>query len=176
MHILKRIFQGLLLIVIALVAIAFVLPREVSVARSIDINAGASEVFPHLNSLKASEAWSPWLDRDPDVVTEYNDIESGTGAAMSWESEHPQVGSGRQEITASVEDQRVETALDFGDMGTANAYFELAENGGVTNVTWGFTTDTGMNPMQRWFGLMMDGFVGPDYELGLERLKVLIEG
>jgi len=33
-----------------------------------------------------------------------------------------------------------------------------------------------MNPMGRWMGLMMDGWVGPDYETGLSNLKSLVEG
>lgn len=176
MRILKRLLLIIVVLVLALVAIAFALPREVSVARSVDINAPAADIFGHVNNLEANANWSPWLDRDPEVVLNYGEIAAGEGASMSWASEHPQVGVGSMEITKSIENQRIETALDFGDMGTADAYFEFAENGGVTNVTWGFVTDTGMNPMSRWFGLMMDGFVGPDYELGLNRLKDLVEG
>jgi len=176
MKILKTIFRIVIMLIVALVAIAYLLPREVAVARSIEINAPAADIFPHVNSLKATEAWSPWLDRDPNVELAYGDIEAGAGASMSWASDHPQVGNGSQEITESVENTRVVTALDFGSQGTAVATFELAENNGATNVTWGFVTDTGMNPMARWFGLMMDGFVGPDYETGLSNLKALVEG
>ncbi len=176
MRFLKRLFAIFVVLILALVAIAYALPREASVARSIDINAPASSIFGHVNNLKANEEWSPWLDRDPEVVLTYSDITEGEGASMSWASEHPQVGVGSMEISKSIENQRIETALDFGEQGTADAYFEFAENGGITNVTWGFTTDLGMNPMSRWFGLMIDGFVGPDYELGLTRLKALVEG
>lgn len=176
MRIIKRIFQIVVVLILAMVAIAFALPREVSVARSVDINATAADIFPHVNNLRATEAWSPWLERDPNVQTNYGTVAEGAGAAMSWSSDHPQVGNGSQTITESVENQRVATDLDFGTQGTAKAYFELAENGGVTNVTWGFTTDTGFNPMARWFGLMLDGFVGPDYEAGLGNLKALVEG
>ena len=30
--------------------------------------------------------------------------------------------------------------------------------------------------MFRWMGLMMDGWVGPDYEKGLQNLRKLVEG
>ncbi len=176
MKLLKWIFRIVIVLAVLLVGIAYLLPREVSVARSIDINAPASKIFPHFNDLSATEAWSPWLERDPEVKVTYNDIPAGAGAAMRWESEHPQVGNGTQEIIESVENTRVVTALDFGSQGTAEATFELVEAGGVTNVTWGFVTDTGMNPMARWFGLMMDDLVGGDYEAGLSNLKALVEG
>ncbi|MEL6519802.1 MAG: SRPBCC family protein [Pseudomonadota bacterium] len=153
----------------------YLLPREVTVARSIEINAAPEEVFPHVNSLKAMEAWSPWLSRDPDVKLTYNDVEQGSGATMEWASEQPDVGSGRQEITASTPNESVETALDFGEMGLAKAQFLLAPADGATTVTWTLETDMGGGPVGRWMGLMMDGWVGADYEQGLENLKTLVE-
>jgi len=41
--------------------------------------------------------------------------------------------------------------------------------------TWGFHNDIGFNPIGRFFGLMMDGMLGPDYEDGLARLKKVAE-
>jgi hypothetical protein len=61
-------------------------------------------------------------------------------------------------------------------MGTALAAFDLVETDGKTTVTWGFTTDMGNSPMGRWMGLMMDSWVGGDYETGLTNLKSLVEG
>lgn len=37
------------------------------------------------------------------------------------------------------------------------------------------TPDLGANPLARYFGLWMDGMVGPDFEEGLGRLKALSE-
>ncbi len=175
MRILTRFLAIVVVLAIALVAIAFVLPREVSVARSITIDAAPEAVFPYVNSLKEGEKWSPWLARDPEIQLTYEGPEAGVGNKLTWASEHPQVGNGIQEITASTENERVEMALDFGPMGTANAHFDLAANGEATDVTWGFTTDLGLNPMARWMGLMMDRWVGGDYETGLGNLKALVE-
>ena len=179
-----RLLKWLLGIVVLLAAVVFIggylLPREVEVARSIEIDAPAAEVFPHVNSLKATETWSPWLSMDPQTTLTYNDVPEGVGAAMQWQSENPQVGSGSQEplgvgIVESVENQRVVTALDFGEMGSATARFDLAENAGRTNVTWGLRADMGGGPVGRWMGLMMDRWVGADYERGLANLKALVE-
>lgn len=52
--------------------------------------------------------------------------------------------------------------LDFGDMGKATATMTLATEGNGTKVTWGF--DTLNSTVERWFGLMFDHFIGPDYE------------
>ncbi len=176
MRVLKRLVGGLVVLVALFLLIGMFLPREVTVARSVGISAPASDVFPHVNSLKATQAWSPWLERDPDVVLEYSGPDEGAGAKLQWASEHPQVGNGTQEIMVSVPNEKVETALDFGDMGLAKAQFLLSESGGVTEVTWTLDTDMGAGPVGRWMGLMMDGWVGADYETGLANLKALVEG
>ena len=155
---------------------AFLLPKEVTVERSIAINAPPADIFPHLNSLKAAGEWSLWLERDPEVQLTYSGPEAGVGAKLAWASDDPQVGNGTQEITLSEPDKRIETALDFGPMGQALAHFDLEEIGGATNVTWGLESDMGNNPTWRWMGLMMDDWVGGDYETGLANLKALVEG
>ena len=95
---------------------------------------------------------------------------------MTWASDVPNVGNGTQEIVASTENARVDTALDFGEQGLANATFLLEPSGEGTKVTWTLETDAGFNPMARYFGLLLDGFVGPDYEKGLANLKAVAEG
>ena len=176
MRILKWIFGFVVLVGVIFFGGAFLLPQNVEVARSVEIDAQASDIFPHVNSLKAAAAWSPWLGKDPDVQLNYSGPDEGIGATLDWSSEHPQVGNGSQIISASVADTKVTTALDFGDMGQALANMDLVENGGKTTVTWGFETDLGSNPVARWMGLMMDTWVGGDYEAGLTNLKTLVEG
>lgn len=176
MRILKWLFGIIVVLGVIFLAGGLLLPREVSVARSIEIEAAPDEIFPHLNSLQAMADWSPWLERDPDVAITYSGPEEGVGGVMEWSSEVQNVGSGRQEITASVPGERVETALDFGDMGTGRADLLLEPAGGATTVIWTLDTDMGAGPVGRWMGLMMDGFVGADYEAGLNNLKALVEG
>ena len=95
---------------------------------------------------------------------------------QSWTSEHPQVGTGSQEIVESTPNEWVSSVLDFGPMGTADAYFELAPDGGnSTEITWGFNMDAGLNPVERYMGLLMDRWVGGDYEAGLAKLKSVVE-
>ena len=175
MKLIKRLFLGLVVIIAALVAVSYLLPGQAVVARSITIDAPASAVFPHVNSMQATEAWSPWLSRDPQTKLTYSGPDAGVGNTLSWTSERPQVGSGTQEIVESVENQLVRTELDFGPMGTATATFDLQPEGADTKVTWGFQSELGMNPISRWMGLMMDDWVGRDYETGLGNLKALVE-
>ncbi len=176
MRLLKRIIVTLIVIVVALAGVSYLLPGKAEVSRSITIDAPPEAIFPYVNSMQETEKWSPWLSRDPETKLAYSGPETGVGNTLNWSSEHPQVGSGSQEIVESVENQKVRTSLDFGPMGTASASFVLQPEGAGTEVTWGFTSDLGMNPMTRWMGLMMDRWVGSDYERGLDNLKALVEG
>lgn len=175
MRLIGRILGVLVILVIALVVIAYLLPGRATVSRSVTIAAPADAIFPHVNSMKKTEAWSPWMARDPQVQLTYSGPEEGVGNRLDWASDNPQVGTGSQEITDSVANESVTTAIDFGPMGTAIASFELTPGGEGTEVTWGFETDLGMNPVSRWMGLMMDRLVGGDYEQGLANLKKLVE-
>jgi hypothetical protein len=176
MRLFGRILGILIGILVLLAAGAYLLPREVVVTRSAVINAPPSAVFPWVNSLQKTAEWSPWMGLDPAMKVTFEGPEAGVGNVMSWVSAKPEVGSGRQEITASTPETRVESALDFGDMGTALASFDLAPEGTGTKVTWGLVSDMGNNPVGRYMGLMIDRWVGADYEKGLASLKAKVEG
>jgi hypothetical protein len=175
MRIVKRILAAIAVIVVALVVVAFLLPRNVTVSRSIEIAAPPSVIYPLISDLRRADEWSPWLELDPDVEITFTGPADGVGQTMNWQSENPDVGSGSQSITMLEPDSKVETALDFGDQGTATASLDLEPEGAATKVTWGFATDLGFNPVARYFGLMFDKWIGADYEKGLAKLKTVAE-
>ena len=94
---------------------------------------------------------------------------------MYWTSEHPQVGTGSQEIIESETNELVRTRLDFGAQGEAYASFNLLPEATATTVVWGFTTDFGMDLVGRYMGVMFDSWIGADYEEGLANLKKIAE-
>ncbi len=176
MKLVIRLIATLVILIGLLMAVGMFLPREVTVERSIDINAPAAEIYPQVANLAANQAWSPWADLDPDAQYTYNNIEAGVGAAMSWASESDQVGNGTMEITEATENEALTVALDFGDMGSGTAFWSFEEADGSTTATWTLIADMGAGPIGRWIGLKMDDWVGADYERGLGNLKALVEG
>jgi uncharacterized protein YndB with AHSA1/START domain len=175
MRIVKRILAAIVVIAVLLVVVAYLLPRNVNVSRSIAINAPPAMVYPLVADLRRANEWSPWLELDPDVEITFTGPADGVGQTMNWKSDDPNVGSGAQSITMLEPDSKVETALDFGEQGTATASFDLEPKGPATEVTWGFSTDLGFNPVVRYFGLMFDKWIGADYEKGLAKLKTVAE-
>jgi len=164
MSVLKRILLGLTALAAVLVLVGLFLPASAHVERSTTIDAPPATVFALVNGFRSFNRWSPWAERDPEAEYLYEGPDSGVGAKMSWTSLNPQVGTGSQVITASQPYQRVETHLDFGSQGTAEAFFNLEPAESGTTVSWGFDTDFGMNLVSRYMGLMFDSWVGADYE------------
>jgi hypothetical protein len=172
---LRNVLIGLVALVVLIVGVGYLIPGRVEVSRTVTIDAPAEVIFPYINDYRRFNEWSPWADRDPDAVYTFEGPDAGVGARMSWQGGES-VGAGSQEITLSEFPTRLETHLDFEGEGFADAYFTLVPaEGGGTDVTWGFTTHMGPNPIAHYLGLMMDGWVGADYEAGLENLRVLVE-
>ncbi len=173
---LRTILKYLGLAIVVLLAIAYILPGRVEVERATVIDAPPAEVFELVNGFAHFNRWSPWYERDPEGDYRIEGPERGVGARMVWASDQPDVGAGSQEIIESVPDRLVRTRLDFGEMGDAKARFEIQPRGeDRTHLVWGFETDLGLNPVSRYFGLMFERWIGPDYEYGLARLKTLAE-
>ena len=175
MKILKTLILGLLALVALLAIVGLFLPSTVHVERSTVIAAPQSTVFALVNGFARYNEWSPWAAIDPQTQYSYDGPPQGVGASMGWESDHRDVGSGSQTISASEPYSRVETDLDFGPQGTAGAFFDLTPEGDGVKVDWGFDTEFGYNLIGRYFGLMMDGMLGAQFEQGLASLKTLAE-
>ena len=158
------------LVVLALLA-GFLLPREIHVERSAVIEAAPETVYEALIAPREFNEWSPWADLDTTMTPEYFGPEMGIGAGFTWSSQEDNVGSGKYEITSAEPNSKIEVALDFGEMGTSMSSYMLEPADGGTRVTWTLDSDMGMNPISRYFGLMMDSWVGGDYEKGLGNLK-----
>ncbi len=175
MKALKIIGIALLVIVVLFVGIAFLISPEVNVERSIVINAPVELIFEQVNTLKNWEKWSPWHQIDPMMKLTYEGPESGAGAKYYWSSDDSNVGSGSLTIVESRPNTYIKTEMDFMEqgVGTASYRFEHSEDG--VKLTWGMNSNMGNNPIMRYLGLFMDGLVGPDFEKGLNSIKMVVE-
>lgn len=175
MAIARALFFGLLILLVGLGVIGLLLPTETHVERDILVEAPAHAVFPHLNDLRAFNAWSPWAQKSADTRYRFSGPDTGVGARMRWESGEAGVGSGTQEIIASETDRRVVTRLNFGEQGQGTASWDLIPTDKGTRVVWAFDTGFGWDIIGRYAGLFLDRLIGAEYEAGLRRLKQTVE-
>jgi effector-binding domain-containing protein/uncharacterized protein YndB with AHSA1/START domain len=175
MNMLKKFVVTILIAGALFAAIGLFLPQTAHVERSIAIDAPPAMVFTVLNGFRQFPRWSPWADIDPAAITTYEGPAAGVGAKMSW-SGNAEVGAGSQEILESKPYDSIKLRLTFGDFpGDYVASYTLAPEASGTRVTWSFDADYGGSIMGRYFGLLSDSMIGPDYEKGLGRLEAFVE-
>ena len=170
---LKKIGIGVLVFLIAVVATAYIQPRNITIEREIVIEASPQEVFPYLIDFKKMQTWSPWSAMDPNTVYVYAGATGEVGSSMKWKSEV--TGEGTQTLAEVRPYEFVKTNLEFGEQNPGVAWFKLTPDGQNSKVVWGLDADMGNNPMGRWMGLAMDSMLRGDYEKGLANLKVTVE-
>ncbi len=177
MSVFKYLFFALLFLVIAFFAYGFFfLEDKVQVSRSITIDRPANKVFKAVNSMHHFNKWSPWAQFDPKANYEFKGPEYGVGSFMSWAG-NEEVGSGKQTIIESKPNEMVKAELYFDGRGDDPSWatYQLKDMGDKTELSWIFDVDFNGDILGRYFGMMMDGKLGPQYETGLKNLKTLVE-
>jgi hypothetical protein len=169
-----RLFLGILVLIGILAVVAIGLPAHVTVARSVVINAPEYVVFPYLNDLHRFDDWSPWAGRDPKLKLTYSGPQEGKGARVEWASDVKSIGTGNMEIVESEPSRNIDLTVNYNGLDGTGSY-DIGPAGSGSKVTWSFGYATGSNPIKRWQGLMLDGFVGAEYQVGLAKLKAKIE-
>jgi uncharacterized protein YndB with AHSA1/START domain len=169
-----RILGTVVALILILIAVGFLLPSRYKVQRSIEVAAPPDKVYTLIADPREWKRWTVWNRRDPAMKIEYAGPPSGVGAKWSWQSRSE--GSGAMEFTAAMPGQRLGYRLSFPEFGIQSDGVLLLETfGGGTRVIWTNEGDMGSSPLNRWFGVMMDTLVGPDFEAGLANLKQLAE-
>lgn len=175
--------KKLLLLIAALIAVFCVYvalqPADMRVARSAVMAAAPEAIFPHINSLKKFNDWSPWAKLDPNATMTYSGPDQGEGATAEWKGNH-EVGAGTMVIVGSTPAKAVEMKLEFVEPwpGTADVQMTLAPKGAnATEVTWAMDTTHGFVDRAMCILLRMDpeNMVGEKYEEGLANLKKIVE-
>lgn len=169
MKILKGVLIFIVVLAIMVVVVTFFLPSQVEMERSRVIDAPNEVLFEQVNDLRNWDGWSPWHQMDPDMDIEYSsDHPVGEGAWYTW-SGNEDVGSGRQAIVESDPYNLIRTEMYFmNSEDPAYSVWRFEETEGGTELIWSF--DAEMSGTGKWFGLMMETFLGPSYEQGLEQL------
>lgn len=171
---LKVALAVLAVLLAAFFGVGLLLPDTAHVERSLVIDAPACNVYALVNSYQRFNDWSPWAKLDPKATYTYTGPEEGPGAKVAWTSDNPQVGTGSQEIINARPCEQVDQKLEFAGQGEATSTYRIVAEGGKVRVTWSFDATFGGDLVGRYFGLVMDGMVGPDFEQGLLDLQRLV--
>jgi hypothetical protein len=170
----KRVFYGIIALIVLYFVLAFFGPKSVTAERHITINASTNLVREKLGDLQYfHEKWSPWTEKDPQMRTTVTGIPGQPGHQYEW-SGNENVGSGSITLERYSGDSLVEHVALEGQ-GDALSYLIVKEQGPNSDVTWGMTFHVGFMMRTPMLFMKMDDMLGKDYEKGLVRLKETIE-
>jgi effector-binding domain-containing protein len=171
-------FIGVLLLVIILgvVVLGLIAPKDISVERSIAINAPKAVVEEQMFEYKNFNNWNPWAPMDPKMQSSIIGPERQVGTKYSWKG-NKDVGSGEMEIKEAKEGE-IKYTMHFKEPfeDEADGHWRVEDAGnGQTKAFWGFTTHKGFP----WNGLMMafqmSKHLSEDFDKGLAKLKTVSE-
>ncbi len=170
----KYILFALLILVIGISIYIAVQPNSFEVTRTRTINAPSAVIYNNVIDFKNWEAWSSWVEKDPETVISLGNTTAGVGGSYSWVDSH---GPGKMTTLATNPNQSIEQELQFSDFEPSKVTwnFEPSEDG-KTNVTWKMHSDK-VPFMFKATSLMSGGFdnmIGPDFERGLEKLDSIV--
>jgi uncharacterized protein YndB with AHSA1/START domain len=167
----RTIFIAVIAALAAFLIFVAVQPASGTVTRSAVLPASPEAIYPHINSLKKWDAWSPWAKLDPKAKNTFEGPEAGPGSAMSWDGNND-VGAGKMTVVESDPNKRVKLKLDFLKpfASTSFAEFTLQPEAPGTRVTWTMSGERSFlaRIMCTIFGA--DKMVGGMFEKGLASL------
>jgi hypothetical protein len=179
MKTIKRIFIGLLAIIVILLVAALFMPKESHLVESLTINAPGDSVFNYIKQIKNQEKYSVWILADPNIKINYEGVDGTVGFKSSWKSEDDGIGEnmgeGSQTIV-EVGNGKVVADLNFiapmAGKAKASTEAKVADDN-QTTVTMTFDGHSAYP-----FNLMKfigDGFIRDAQKKNLENLKGILE-
>ena len=163
------------IILLGLILFSFLLPKEISVSRSITINAPIDRVFEQVNDLRNWEKWSPWKRMDPMMEMTFSNPPVGEKAFYKWVSKNKQLGSGTMTLAKVVPNEEIVTTLHNEDWGDGSSTFLFTHKGKEVEVTWKMDNKLGVMPWSKYFGVMMKSELKKQFDKGLQGIKFYAE-
>ncbi len=137
----RTFFSFLLVLIIVTAVIVYFLPSTIHLEKSMVLKAAPEPVFNYINTSAEWNKWAAWIMQDPSNKITYNGPESGTGAALNWSSEVPDIKTGNVLIESSQPFNQAKAQVNFESYGKSENTFLLQNTGNGTNITW--TIDLG---------------------------------
>jgi hypothetical protein len=173
---LKKILITIVVLVAGFAGYVALQPPELHIERTATIAAPPSAIFPHVNELKAWDAWSPWAKLDPNAKATFEGPASGNGAVFAW-SGNDEVGEGKMTILDSRPDEAIKIRTEFVKPfpGSSVSGFTFKPEGDKTVVTWDMQSEQPF--LMRAMCIIFNGkkMIGDQFDKGLLNLKAVVE-
>lgn len=171
-------FSFLLIFIVAaaILILAFIEPREITIARREIIQAPANTVFGHIKDFSTWNAWSSMLRNDSAAKITTSGNMGEPGSTLVWAGDDGKIGTGiiRNEGVDTNTMKYTFTVTKPGEM-LADGSISVKDSGLYTVVTWKFHKSFAFLANAALVVLDMDKYIGGDLESSLANLKTYIE-
>jgi len=164
-------FLGISLIILVITILIFGLlqPKDLSIERSVSINAPQNVVFNQIKFFKNWPNWSPLVDKEPNVQILYLGADGQLGSSYQWKGDD--LGKGEMS-NMGISNNRLDYHVHFISPWEGNADGNLITEdlgNGKTKVIWKMVKH-GTFPFNA-LNYFLDKIIGQDIENGLSLLK-----
>ncbi len=157
-----------------LVVVSYLLPKHYKVERSIYISADNKLIYNLVSNFEKWYIWVPWThEMDSTAVFEITGEDGRVGATWSWNGKI--LGEGSMTATEFVPGEMLAYDLSFSKEKYKSKGKIIINEDDSCKVIWTDEGDLGYNPINRYMGLFMDKMMGPGFEKGLIKLKMVAE-
>jgi effector-binding domain-containing protein len=167
----------LLILIVGVVVLGLIAPKDVTVERSLTINAPTDAVFTQMGNFRNWEHWSPWYRADPTSKIVYSGEDGKAGSSYHWTGDPKKTGEG--EMTATeINGTSMKYALHFLKPWEqkADGFIKAEDAGnGTTKASWGFSAHYPFPWNAMLVFMDMDKMLGKDFEAGLKNIKDYVE-
>lgn len=174
MKALKYILFLLLILFIGFAIYIAVQPNSFEVQRTRTINAPASVVYENVIDLKNWEAWSSWVEADPDMKITLAEQTRGINGSYTWEDKD---GIGRMTTIDTKANETIVQEMQFAEFPKSEVTWKLKPvANGKTDVTW-MIKGKDLPFAFKAISLISGGMekqIGPNYERSLEKLDSIL--
>jgi hypothetical protein len=156
--------------------IALFVKKKYRIEEQITINNSTPKVFNYIKFVKNQEHYSKWVMTDPDMKKTLTGTDGTIGFIYAWNSEDKGVGQGEQEITALVENKKMNSEVRFIKPFDGTGYVTMltdSTSADGTDVTW-IMEGKSKYPMNL-MNIFMDKVLHKDMQISLQNLKNNLE-
>jgi uncharacterized protein YndB with AHSA1/START domain len=170
MSIILAILLGILTILVVVIVIGYNSPKTIILDISRKITKPADVVFQACGDFKEFVKWNPWSEKDPSMSQSITGEPFTVGSIYTWQGNRS-VGSGRMAIDHIEANERIDFTLSFGTQNNVKTSFIITADNDSSIITWHFESEMGSNPIYRFFGNVMKGYLTKDFSKGLDNLE-----
>lgn len=164
----------LLSIVALFLIIPLFLPANFHIERSITIDRSVDIVFQTAVDMNQRAKWDPWIEMEPEAKINVQMTPEIIGSGYHWKGEI--IGEGQITIKEFEPNKLIKSDIEFvaPQSMKSDVIWNFEETDKGTMITWAFEGSLSY-PLEKWSGLFMDKFMGPQFEKGLNNFKKLVE-